>query len=267
MTSLPMTDRQQREAAYYQQFTAINPVEAVDFSPVLSSERRPWSPYWRLCQLVRDLRTDQPQRLLDFGCGWGVAAVTFAKLGYEVEGFDVAQANIDASEKLAAKYDMADRCHFRVMAAEKLDYPDNHFDVAVGVDILHHVELPEALAELKRVLKPGGVAILKEPFVAPGLDRLRTSSFITKLASREKSFEKHVHITDDERKLNAADDAMLRQTFDIESISHFSLFNRFARFVPRHYGKLMKADHLLFKAVPPLKMLGDVRIYACKKAA
>lgn len=267
LSNLNLTERQQREADYYQQFVQLNPVNEVDFAPVLSSEQRPWSPYWRLCQLVREQRTDQPQRLLDFGCGWGVSAVTFAKLGYQVEGFDVAQANIDASQKLATAYDMSDRCTFRTMPAEKLDYPDAHFDVAVGVDILHHVELPAALAELSRVLKPGGVAILKEPFVAPLLDRVRTSKLVNLFADRKKSFEKHVHITDDERKLTPQDTKMLTTQFDVENVSYFSLTNRFSRFVPKHYGKLMRVDYELFRAVPFLKNLGDVRIYMCRNKA
>jgi 2-polyprenyl-3-methyl-5-hydroxy-6-metoxy-1,4-benzoquinol methylase len=265
MSTLTLTERQQREADYYQQFVQINPVTAVDFAPVLSSELRPWSPYWRLCDLVRQQRTPGvPQRLLDFGCGWGVAAVTFARLGYEVHGFDVAQANIDASRRLAASYDMSEQCHFRVMPAEKLDYLDHSFDVAVGVDILHHVELPAALAELARVLKPGGVAILKEPFVAPLLDRVRTSALVRRLATREKSFVKHVHITDDERKLTQEDAAALAERFDIEEVCHFSLCNRFSRFLPRHYGKLMRLDYELFRFVPGLRHLGDVRIYVCR---
>lgn len=264
MSSFTMTARQEREAAYYQQFVERNPVKTVDFAPVLSLESRPWSPYWKLCEHVRDLRTPgKTQRLLDFGCGWGVSAVTFAKIGYDVQGFDVAPANINASEELAAAYELSHKCAFRVMPAEKLDYPDNHFDLAVGVDILHHVELAQALPELARVLKPGGVAILKEPYVSPLLDRVRTSSVINALASREKSFEKHVHITDDERKLTREDIELLASHLDIRQVNHFSLFNRFSRFLPKHYGKLMRLDYELFRACPLLRHLGDVRIYVC----
>ncbi len=267
MTSFAMTQRQQREADYYRQFVERNPVETVDFAPVLSDERRPWSPYWHLCRQVRNRRTDQPQTLLDFGCGWGVSAVTFARLGFQVEGFDVAPANIAAAEKLAAKYSLDQQCRFRVMPAEKLDYPDSHFDVAVGIDILHHVELAEALPELARVLKPQGVAILKEPYTAPLLDRLRESKLFQAVAPREKSFEKHVHITDDERKLTRDDVRLIEKHFHIERVTYFSLFNRFSRFLPGHYAKLMRLDYELFRLCPPLRRLGDVRLYQCRPRA
>ncbi|MEX0776812.1 MAG: class I SAM-dependent methyltransferase [Phycisphaeraceae bacterium] len=267
MATLTLTHRQHREAEYYRQFTRLNPVDTVDFAPVLSDERRPWSPYWRLCQRVRDLRTAGPQRLLDFGCGWGIASVTFAKLGFAVEGFDIADANIAASQRLAEKYELADRCRFRVMPAEKLDYPDACFDVVVGIDVLHHVELPLALTELRRVLKPGGVALFKEPFVAPVLERIRTSPLVEYLVPRAKSYEKHVHITDDERKLTRQDAQLLAQAFEVVSVDYFSLANRLARLMPRHYPTLMRIDHLLFRLCPPLRHLGDVRIMQYRRAA
>jgi SAM-dependent methyltransferase len=49
------------------------------------------------------------------------------------------------------------------MGAERLDYPDDHFDLSIGFAILHHLDLGLALAELYRVLKPGGVAYFAEP--------------------------------------------------------------------------------------------------------
>lgn len=264
MTTFAMTRRQQREAEYYRQFMERNPVETIDFAPVLSDQRRPWSPYWSLCRLVRDLRTDEPQRLLDFGCGWGVSAVSFARLGYQVEGFDVAPANIAAAEKLATRYNLDQQCRFRVMPAEKLDYPDNHFDVAVGIDILHHVELAQALPELARVLKPNGVAILKEPYAIPLLEWVRETRLLQALAPRETSFDKHVHITDDERKLTCEDIRLIEKYFHIESVTCFSLLNRLSRFLPQHYSKLMWLDYTLFRLCPPLRRLGDVRLYQCR---
>jgi SAM-dependent methyltransferase len=52
---------------------------------------------------------------------------------------------------------------FHVMDAHRLDFPDNYFDVAFGSGILHHLYLPRALAELRRVLKPDGLALFGEP--------------------------------------------------------------------------------------------------------
>ena len=49
------------------------------------------------------------------------------------------------------------------MPAERLSYSDSVFDLAVGFAIIHHLDLKPALAELHRVLKPGGVAFFAEP--------------------------------------------------------------------------------------------------------
>ena len=49
------------------------------------------------------------------------------------------------------------------MGAERLDYPDDRFDLSIGFAILHHLDLELSLAELYRVLKPGGVAYFVEP--------------------------------------------------------------------------------------------------------
>ncbi|MEK7766591.1 MAG: methyltransferase domain-containing protein, partial [bacterium] len=45
---------------------------------------------------------------------------------------------------------------FHQMSAESLDFPDGTFDFIVSVTALHHADLPRALAEVRRVLRPGG---------------------------------------------------------------------------------------------------------------
>lgn len=260
-----LTDRQRREAAYYDQYAQLHRVERVDFAPVRSETRRPWSPYWQLCSLVRDQYRDPTQRLLDFGCGPGVASVTFADLGFQTCGFDVAPGNVAAAYRLAERHGFSDRCRFDVMPAEKLDYPDAHFDVVVGIDILHHVDIPRAIKEVRRVLKPGGVALFKEPIEAPVLERVRMSRLVNSLAPRQVSFEKRLHTTEDERKLGPADVAAIAKELHIERTYRFSLLNRLSRFAPSQYARLMWLDYQAFRLVPPLGLLGDVRIWQCRK--
>ena len=48
------------------------------------------------------------------------------------------------------------------MVFEKLDYPDAGFDLAFGACVLHHVDIPQAMRELSRVMKPGARAVFVE---------------------------------------------------------------------------------------------------------
>ncbi len=264
-----LTDRQQREAEYYDQYSQLNAVERVGLRPVLSDERRPWSPYWSLCRLVRDAYRGPEQRILDFGCGMGAASVAYAAIGYQVEGFDISEGNIGVAARVTEREGVADRCRFSCMAAEQLAYPSEHFDVLVGVDILHHLEIDRALAEAARVLKSGGVAIFKEPVRAPLLDRLRELPVILSIAPRESTLDKHVHITEDERKLTGDDIRLIRKYFEIERIEKFSLFQRLYRLLPQRWFnlvcRLQKLDYLLMKRIPFLKHFGDVAIFVCRK--
>jgi SAM-dependent methyltransferase len=57
----------------------------------------------------------------------------------------------------------AKRYKFFVMDAHQLQFPDGSFDFVVGNGIIHHLELPIALKEVDRVLRPGGKALFQEP--------------------------------------------------------------------------------------------------------
>ena len=136
--------------------------------------------------------------MLDFGCGWGDTSVRLARIGYLVEGFDISPANIAHARELAGRHGCADRCRFAVMSAEALEYADEAFDLIVGFDILHHVEIVPALAQCRRVLRSGGLAIFKEP-VRVGLDAMLGWPVLRGLAPRARSFDPGHHVTDDER--------------------------------------------------------------------
>ena len=103
-----------------------------------------------------------------------VTSVLFAKQGFDVHGFDISPQNVARATALAQRYGLSERAHFSVQAAEHLTYPNDCFDVVVGLDILHHVEIGTTIRECLRVLKPGGNAVFHEPVEAMVFDRLRT---------------------------------------------------------------------------------------------
>jgi SAM-dependent methyltransferase len=251
-----LTDRQAAERRFYDSFAASAP-RHVAFGPASGSERRPWNPYWRVHELARGWFRSPSQRLLDFGCGYGDTSVRLAKIGYEVYGFDVSPVNIDAARAVSARYGFADRTHFSVQTAESLDYPDGFFDLIVGIDILHHVDIPAALRECLRVLAPGGRAVFHEPVEAPLFEPLRNSRLGQWLVPKTASLERHV--TRDERKLTRSHLRLIEGLCSDLSVEPFLLVARLDRFLPRprrlRWSPLERLDAVLFRWVPALRIL------------
>lgn len=159
------------------------------------------------------------------------------------------------------------KAHFSVSTAESLGYGDEFFDVIVGVDILHHVNIGQALTECSRVLKRGGLAIFHEPVRAPVFDTLRETRFGRCLVPKEASLNRHV--TQDERKLSA-DDFQVIRSFDPDlSSERLLLLSRLDRFFrnpnSKKQSRLEKIDFHLFRLLPFLKTYAGITVLVLKK--
>jgi 2-polyprenyl-3-methyl-5-hydroxy-6-metoxy-1,4-benzoquinol methylase len=251
-----LTPRQAAERRFYDSFAAKGP-RNFTFAPIAGRERRPWNAYWRVHELARSWFNSPSQRLLDFGCGCGDTSVRLARIGYDVYGFDVSPVNIEVARALAVRYGLEDRIHVSVQTAESLDYPDDFFDVIVGIDILHHVDIPAALRECLRVLAPGGRVVFHEPVEAPLFEPLRNSRFGTWLVPKTESLERHV--TKDERKLTRSDLGMIESLSPDLLIEPFLLLARLDRFLPKprwlKWSPLERLDATFFRLLPPLRPL------------
>jgi len=101
--------------------------------------------------------------VLEYGCGAGWVTAELAARGGRVSAFDISPEAVARTASFLEKNRLLDACSLRVMGGERLEYPDGAFDLAVGFAVLHHLELPVALPELHRVLKPGGLGVFAEP--------------------------------------------------------------------------------------------------------
>jgi len=101
--------------------------------------------------------------VLDLGCGRGYGAIQFARMGALVYAIDISAAMVKATERLAKECGLSDKVLARQMSAEKLEFPDEMFDLVAGHSILHHTDLSLTRYEVRRVLKPGGRAVFLEP--------------------------------------------------------------------------------------------------------
>jgi len=121
--------------------TAANPWRVPYFSQVLSAH-------------FPDGLTGR--RVLDAGCGGGLLTEAFARLGLRVTGIDPSLPSLDTARKHAQTAD-AQICYL-AGSAVRLPFPDNHFDAVVCADVLEHIpNWTEAIAEISRVLRPGGI--------------------------------------------------------------------------------------------------------------
>lgn len=260
-----LSERQRREREFYEQFSKLQEPAGVCFDWISGQTKRPWNSYHRLFDITKQNFRKADQKLLDFGCGKGEFSVLFSKIGYEVFGFDLSPNNIAIAKRLASQYELTERTHFQVSVAEKLDYPADYFDVIVGTDILHHVEITQALSECSRVLKRGGVALFHEPIRVPVFDALRETRLGKWLVPKEVSLEHQ--ITEDERKLTA-DDLKFVESLGLNfSSQHFLCFSRLERFIRNsEAGSFLETiDAYGFKLFPFFKRFGGIVIIELRK--
>lgn len=94
--------------------------------------------------------------VLDLGCAGGFMAEALTEKGARVTGIDPAAQAVAAARARAAQ--VGQEIRYDVGVGEALPYADACFDRVVCVDVLEHVaDLGKVLAEVARVLKPGGL--------------------------------------------------------------------------------------------------------------
>jgi len=119
-------------------------------------------------QLLDSLALRGDERVLDVGCGRGLLAIGAAKrlkngkvIGIDVwNPFDLSGNTPDAAKANVKLEGVTDKVRIENGDAQKLVYPENHYDVVVSSLALHNIPeqaaRAQAVREMVRVLKPGG---------------------------------------------------------------------------------------------------------------
>lgn len=102
------------------------------------------------------------KHVLEYGCGDEILAYDLANTARQVTGIDISDVAIVQAERIARQRNL-DNVKFHVDNAEDMHIADGSIDVVIGAGIIHHLDIPRAVKELRRVLGPDGVAVFAEP--------------------------------------------------------------------------------------------------------
>lgn len=113
------------------------------------------------------------KEILEIGCGNGRLSFRLAKIAKKLVAIDPDMKKVE-NATMQVRPGMQN-IEFRAGRGEQLDFPDRRFDVVLYSLSFHHIPIEKqygALAEAKRVLRPGGAIILYEPLASGQVQRL-----------------------------------------------------------------------------------------------
>ncbi|MDB6031401.1 MAG: hypothetical protein JWM16_1739 [Verrucomicrobiales bacterium] len=115
---------------------------------------------WDAAFYSKYVRTLAPEkrggRVLDVGCGVGQVVGQLSGGGFEAYGVDVSQPNIERARQFSERCQLYD--------GKRLPFPDQHFNTVGALNVLEHVDEPEAfLKDLVRVTEVGGRVVVSSP--------------------------------------------------------------------------------------------------------
>lgn len=128
---------------------------------------------------------------------------------FDAHGIDISSSAIAAAQARFAGQPRPPKVS--VMDANNLEYPNETFDFCFGSGVIHHLQLPRALEEARRVLRPGGRIVFMEPLATNPLIQLYRH-----LTPADRS--------PDETPLTLTHIKQLRSIFDSVSLQFFGFF-------------------------------------------
>jgi phosphatidylethanolamine/phosphatidyl-N-methylethanolamine N-methyltransferase len=123
-------------------------------------------------------------RVLEVGVGTGISLPAYARTT-RLTGVDISEPMLVKARERVSALGLRNVEHLAVMDAERLDFPDNSFDVVVAQYVVSSVPNPEAaLTEFARVLKPGGEIVLTSRIGAEAGLRGTIEKWLTPVVNR-----------------------------------------------------------------------------------
>ncbi len=123
-------------------------------------------------------------RLLDVGSGFGFFVAEMKNKGWEAAGVEISQRALDYSRSVLGLI-------IHTGPLERVGFPDKHFDAVTGFYVIEHLPFPKAfLGECYRVLKPGGLLLLRYPHTTP------IKNLLNFLGVKNRLYDLPAHLSD-----------------------------------------------------------------------
>jgi 2-polyprenyl-6-hydroxyphenyl methylase / 3-demethylubiquinone-9 3-methyltransferase len=107
-------------------------------------------------EISKNFKINPDLKILDVGCGGGLIAEPFAKMGASVTAIDASEKNIAVAKIHAEKSDL--KIDYRVSSAEELD---EKFDVVFALEIIEHVaDVDHFIKSCANLVKPNGLLFI-----------------------------------------------------------------------------------------------------------
>lgn len=140
-------------------------------SPEFYEHIRPWmNPFkfsWIMERIESEASNLRDKKLLEIGCGMGYDSLEFIKRGVNVTAVDLTPTAVDFARRHFETVGVS-ADEVKVDNALDLTFPDNTFDAVWSNGVLHTTgDTARAIAEARRVLKPGGRAIISHFYRKP----------------------------------------------------------------------------------------------------
>ena len=186
--------------------------------------------------ILSELLSLPDAKVLELGCGKADKTRLVARMAASVLALEVDSAQL-ANNQAAEK---PDNVRFEFGGAENIPAADSSFDIVLMFKSLHHVPtelMDDAFSEIRRVLKPGGVAYISEPVYAGDFNEI-LRMFHDEKVVREAAFAAEVKAVSTNRL------SLSSQTFFLQPM-HFEDFSQFENRIL----KVTHTDHTLSPAL------------------
>lgn len=119
--------------------------------------------YWRK-QAIKMLKPENPKYILDIATGTGDFAIeALALKPSKIIGVDISEGMLEVGKKKLQRMRLEDKIELRIGDSERLLFEDNIFDaIIVAFGVRNFENLEKGLADMYRVLKPGGSVVVLE---------------------------------------------------------------------------------------------------------